>query len=64
MPTPNLVIGMGHGILFIAYCLQVFIVQSQYRWTFKITFMALIASLLPFGTFVADARIFKNQEQD
>ncbi|CAN5386920.1 DUF3817 domain-containing protein [soil metagenome] len=59
MPMPNLVIGMGHGILFISYCLWVMIVRSEKQWLIKKTLLALFASLLPFGTFVADTKIFK-----
>ena len=61
MPSPNYVIGMAHGILFIAYCIWVLIVRSEKRWGIKKTFLALLASLLPFGTFVADAKIFKKE---
>ncbi len=63
MPTPNLVIGMAHGILFIVYCLWVIIVRTEQKWGFKKTFLALFASILPFGTFVADAKIFKNDNR-
>ena len=61
MPAPNYVIGMAHGILFITYCIWVMIVRSEKKWNIRITFMALVASLLPFGTFVADAKIFKKE---
>ena len=56
---PNYWVGMAHGILFIAYCIFVLIVAKHYKWPFKTTFLAGLASLLPFGTFVADAKIFK-----
>lgn len=59
MPGPNLVIGMLHGILFIAYCVLVIIVRSEVKWNLTTTFWALLASFLPFATFVADAYIFK-----
>ena len=62
MPTPNLVIGMAHGILFMAYCLMVIVVKSEFKWNFSKTFWSLLASFLPFGTFVADVKIFKPQE--
>jgi integral membrane protein len=59
MPEPNKVIGMGHGVLFIAYVAFVILARSEYGFTLKQTFWALVASVLPFGTFVADSRIFK-----
>lgn len=59
MPMPNKVIGMAHGILFIAYIGLVFIVAREKKWSLSEQFWAYLASLLPFGTFVADAKIFK-----
>lgn len=59
MPTPNRIVGMTHGILFISYVIFVFLVSRQKKWSLLTQFWAYIASLLPFGTFVADAKIFK-----
>ena len=53
------IVGMAHGVLFIAYILLVIIVRQLLNWNFKQTFIALIASVLPFGTFYADKKIFK-----
>jgi integral membrane protein len=62
MPAPNMIIGMIHGILFLAYCAWVFIVKDEEKWTGRKTFWALLASLLPFGTFVADVKLFRKTE--
>lgn len=59
MPEPNYYVGMAHGILFIAYILLCFLAAKKYNWNFKTLFLAGIASLIPFGTFVADSKIFK-----
>jgi integral membrane protein len=59
MPTPNFYIGMIHGVLFILYCAAVFIVRDTHDWKIGKTAWALIAALLPFGPFVADARLFR-----
>lgn len=56
---PNMVVGMAHGILFISYVILVFLTAREYKWNLKTQFWSYLASLLPFGTFVADARIFK-----
>ena len=58
-PMPNKIVGMAHGVLFVAYCVWVIVVANDKKWKFTTTFAAGIASLLPFGTFVADAKIFK-----
>lgn len=56
---PNMVVGILHGGLFIMYCLMLFWVNLDRKWSFMTNFWAYLASLLPFGTFVADSRIFK-----
>ncbi len=54
---PTQVVGMAHGILFIAYVIMVMLVRSQLNWNYKTTFVALIASVLPFGPFVVDRKL-------
>lgn len=56
---PNFYVGMIHGWLFVLYV--VFCLQNIYlqKWGFKASAIALAASLIPFGTFYADAKIFK-----
>jgi integral membrane protein len=59
MPEPNLVIGYLHGFLFVAYCIYALIIYKEYKWSFLTLIIVLIASLLPFGTFIAESKIFK-----
>lgn len=59
MPGPNKVIGMAHGLLFVLYCLYVVMAKFEYKWGAKRTFLALLASLVPFGTFWADKKLFR-----
>lgn len=63
IPGPNKVVGMAHGFLFIAYCLMVFVVNRKAKWSLKTNFYAYVASLIPFATFVADAKIFKKEQE-
>jgi integral membrane protein len=58
---PNMIVGMAHGVLFIAYIMMVFVVAKEQKWNLLTQFWAYLASLLPFGTFVADAKIFRRQ---
>lgn len=63
MPEPNKFIGMSHGLLFVLYgflVIQVWILES---WTSKKGFLALLASIIPFGTFWADKNLFTKKEQ-
>jgi integral membrane protein len=58
-PKPTMFVGMAHGLLFMSYCAFVYIVRSEQKWNAAKTFWAVLAAFLPFGTFVADARLFK-----
>jgi integral membrane protein len=60
MPEYTRPVGMAHGVLFVGYCILVLIVAFQKKWSFVTVFWALLASLLPFGTFVADKKIFRD----
>ncbi|MEM6841774.1 MAG: DUF3817 domain-containing protein [Bacteroidota bacterium] len=60
-PQPNYVVGMIHGCLFIVYIILVLQVAYLKRWKIKITFWALLASLVPAGTFYADKKIFSKE---
>jgi len=54
---PTQIVGMAHGILFIAYVIMVMLIRQQLNWSYKTTFIALVASVLPFGPFVVDRRL-------
>ena len=58
-PTAVRVVGMVHGVLFLAYVLAVIQAALEYGWKWKLTLMLLIASLVPLGPFVADARLLR-----
>jgi integral membrane protein len=55
-------IGMIHGVLFIGYVIAVVPVKFALKWNFKTTFLVLLASLLPFGTFVAEYKLFRTYD--
>ena len=54
------VVGMAHGILWMAYIGLAILGQLDYKWSPKTTFSLFIASLLPFGPFVVDAKLLRN----
>ena len=49
--TPNKIIGMFHGILFIAYILTIFSYSRMHKFPLIKEIKAYVASLIPFGTF-------------
>ncbi len=63
MKEPNQIVGMAHGVLFIGYCILVVIVGFRFKWKLLTIFWALVASIIPFGTFVADSKIFKEEQK-
>ena len=64
MGNPLLVkyIGMGHGILFVAFLVVLFAVFQKQKWSFNMLMGGFLASVLPFGTFVFDAKLKKIKE--
>lgn len=58
LPQPNFIIGLAHGLLFILYILLVIQCAVTSKWSLWKTFLAFVASLIPFGTFVADRKLF------
>jgi len=54
--------GMAHGLLFVLYIFFVLLVGYQLKWSFIKIFWALLASLVPLGTFIADKKIFRTSE--
>lgn len=61
-PDPNYVVGMIHGLLFIFYCILLLRVAYVYKWSFMKVSMSFLASLIPFGTFYADRKLFSKQD--
>lgn len=52
------VIGTAHGFLFIAYVALAVAAAGEYRWSIKKLGLALLASILPFGPFLLDRKLF------
>lgn len=61
MPLPVRISGMAHGIFFILFVFALIDTRMSLRWTAGRTALAFLASLLPFGTFVLDARLLKKE---
>ena len=59
MPGPNYVVGMIHGFLFILYVGMLAHVAYLYKWSFLKVSLGFLASLIPFGTFYADKKLFR-----
>ncbi|MCC5918139.1 MAG: DUF3817 domain-containing protein [Cryomorphaceae bacterium] len=58
MPKPNLIVGMAHGVLFIAYVILLLPTARQMRWNVGKIIYAFILSLIPFGTFYGEGHVW------
>ncbi|GIO04135.1 DUF3817 domain-containing protein [Brevibacillus reuszeri] len=61
VPAAVKIVGALHGLLFVLYILALAHVTLKNRWSIIRVIGAFIASLLPFGNFVLDARLKKEQ---
>lgn len=57
MPEVVRVAGSIHGVLFILYVGLLAILHIKQRWSFMFSLYALVASVIPFGTFVLDKHL-------
>lgn len=60
MPKAVSVVGMAHGVLFIAYLYLLHECRQAFGWSLKLAALGALASVLPFGPFVFDRYIKKN----
>tara|TARA_B100001027_G_scaffold196594_1_gene153555 strand:+ start:1016 stop:1300 length:285 start_codon:yes stop_codon:yes gene_type:complete len=57
MPMAVKIVGMTHGVLFVAYCVLLALCLKRFNWTLKFGAYLFIATLIPFGTFVTDRKL-------
>jgi len=61
MPEVVKVVGWMHGVLFIWFIIVLAIAQFTFKWPFQKPLWAFISSLIPFGTFVLDKQLKKEE---
>lgn len=57
MPAAVRVVGMAHGVLFVAFGLALLMVFVEKRLTLVRSALTFLSSLVPFGTFVIDGHL-------
>lgn len=57
MPIAVRIVGTIHGMLFLLYIWQLAKLRTKYQWDNRFSFSALLAAILPFGTFVLDKHL-------
>lgn len=58
--TPNRIIGLTHGILFILYTYMAFSLQKQQNWNNKQLTVIMVCSVIPFGTFWMEKKYLRS----
>jgi len=58
-PTYVKLLGMPHGILFVAYFGFAFYFMQDKNWSIKTLTIVLLGSVLPFGTFYVDKKYLR-----
>lgn len=59
MPMPNKIVGMSHGVLFLAYVLFAYLVTKEQNWSKKSFSVLFVASLIPFATFYVERKYLR-----
>lgn len=58
-PEPVKMLGWAHGLLFVLYVGFVVLAKFKLNWTFGQMIMAGAASVIPFGPFIVDKKLLK-----
>jgi len=56
-------LGMPHGILFVAYIVIALLIRARMKWDGTTTLVVLVASILPFGTFYINRKYLKEEPE-
>jgi integral membrane protein len=60
-PLAVRIVGMIHGLLFIAYCAALAHTSSELGWAWRRRVAGFVASIVPFGVFLFDASLRREQ---
>ncbi len=61
LPKAVTVVGWAHGVLFLWYIYALAIVHFTLQWSILKSGLAFLASLVPFGTFILDKQLKKEE---
>lgn len=63
LPEAVRIVGLIHGVLFVSYVLLLVQNAIEQRWPFRKAGLALLLSVVPFGAFYAERRLFQTPER-
>ncbi|MDG1849784.1 MAG: DUF3817 domain-containing protein [Flavobacteriales bacterium] len=58
-PSYVKMLGMPHGLLFVAYVCFAFYFMQMRKWPIKALFVVLLGAVIPFGTFYVDKKYLR-----
>ncbi|MBR9913814.1 MAG: DUF3817 domain-containing protein [Algicola sp.] len=58
-PSYVKMLGMPHGILFLAYIVLAIMIGQELKWDRRTLIIVLVASIIPFGTFYIEKKYLK-----
>jgi len=61
IPEAVKIVGWMHGVLFIWFVIALLNVMATQKWKIGKSFLAFLSSLIPFGTFVLDGYLRKEE---
>lgn len=56
-------LGMPHGVLFMAYVVIAVLISSDMKWPTRTLWIVLLASVIPFGTFYIDKKYLNKSKR-
>ncbi len=62
IPEAVKITGWIHGVLFMLYIPAVFLIRRSLHWNLVHVFIALVASVVPAGTFILDRKLIKSAQ--
>lgn len=62
LPLAVRIVGLVHGVLFLAFCAALLRAAHVSRWSMSWTSIVFASSLVPFGTFVIDGYLRREDE--
>jgi len=63
MPWAVKQVGMAHGVLFVLFILALLLVMIEHKWSIWKGILGFLSSLVPFGTFVLDAKFLREEQK-
>jgi integral membrane protein len=62
LPEAVLVVGWVHGLLFLSFLAALAVAARERRWPTSLVLLALAAAVTPFGPFLLDGRLRREEQ--